>query len=93
MHDQPRWRSSGVEPVYQYRVRPDSKIAAPVHVGWKVRPIGTCFHCNDETEAGDDPYPDLCAMCAKAGRRSALQAADEEEHEAPENQADAGGAG
>jgi hypothetical protein len=31
-------------------------------------PWGWCEHCGDGTEDGDDPRPDLCAMCAKAGR-------------------------
>lgn len=29
---------------------------------------GWCTHCGDGTEEGDDPRPDLCAMCVKAGR-------------------------
>lgn len=27
-----------------------------------------CRHCGDHTDIDDDPLPDLCAMCAKAGR-------------------------
>lgn len=30
---------------------------------------GFCRHCGDFTEEGDDPAPDLCLMCAKAGRK------------------------
>lgn len=33
--------------------------------GWIV---GTCRHCGDGTEIGDDPARELCIMCAKAGR-------------------------
>jgi hypothetical protein len=29
---------------------------------------GNCEECGDETEPGDDPRPELCDMCAKAGR-------------------------
>lgn len=29
---------------------------------------GTCQHCGDGTEREEDPLPDLCAMCEKAGR-------------------------
>lgn len=28
-----------------------------------------CRHCGDHTEQDEDPSVDLCAMCAKAGRR------------------------
>jgi hypothetical protein len=31
-------------------------------------PWGWCVECGDGTEVGDDPRPDLCAMCATAGR-------------------------
>lgn len=29
-----------------------------------------CVHCLDETDRDDDPAPDLCVMCEKAGRTS-----------------------
>jgi hypothetical protein len=28
---------------------------------------GLCRHCGDTTELSDDPAPNVCAMCAKAG--------------------------
>ena len=31
-------------------------------------PWGWCEYCGDGTEVGEDPRPDLCAMCAEAGR-------------------------
>jgi hypothetical protein len=30
-----------------------------------------CCHCGDRTDPDDDPAPDLCAMCEKAGRTRA----------------------
>jgi hypothetical protein len=34
-----------------------------------VAPVSVCRHCGDGTDA-DDPAPELCAMCANAGRTS-----------------------
>lgn len=33
-----------------------------------------CRHCGDHTYPEDDPAPDLCAMCAKAGRTTTTAA-------------------
>lgn len=38
-------------------------------------PWGWCEHCGDGTEPGDDPAPNLCAMCAKAGRKASAEGA------------------
>lgn len=35
---------------------------------WGDALTGRCPHCGDETERFEDPAPDLCAMCEKAGR-------------------------
>lgn len=40
------------------------EVAPEVGVSWR----GTCRHCGDRTESGDDPAPGMCAMCSKAGR-------------------------
>lgn len=37
---------------------------------------GQCVHCGDETTWLDDPAPDLCHMCAVAGRWSELWGPD-----------------
>lgn len=39
-------------------------------------PLGECCHCGNTTTWIDDPAPDLCHLCAMAGRWSTLWGPD-----------------